>query len=118
MGRTTMMVPTGRLAYDDRRTKNIADKLSDLDDPTETLGFVINLLLHSIEVQIQTLKRLSRSLQEATPNARDEVVNVTRLVEETAQYFGSDAALKHHSIDPKFAGRKALDEARHAVSVV
>lgn len=85
---------------------------SDADDPTETPGFVIHSLLHSIEVQIQTLKRLFRSVQEATPDARDEVVNVTRLVEETTQFFGSDAALKVYSIDLRFAGRKALEEAR------
>ncbi|KAF1929125.1 uncharacterized protein M421DRAFT_147115 [Didymella exigua CBS 183.55] len=84
----------------------------ELDDPTEAPGFVIHTLLHSIEVQIQTLKRLTRSLQEATPGAREEVISVARLVEETSQFFGSDTALKHHSIDPRFAGRKALDEAR------
>lgn len=70
------------------------------------------MLLHSIAVQIQTLKRLSRSLQEATPSAKEEMTGVTNLVEETAQFFGSDAALMHYSIDPRFAGRKALDEAR------
>ena len=74
-------------------------------------------MLHSIEVQIQTLKRLTRSLQEATPGAREELIGVTRLVEETAKYFGSDAALKQHSIDARFAGRKALDEARYTAGV-
>lgn len=98
------------------RTSRLTNS-SDLEDPTETPGFVIHSMLHSIEVQIQTLKRLSRSLQEATPDARDEVVNVTRLVEETAQYFGSDTALKLYSIDLIFAGRKALDEARHTAGV-
>lgn len=95
----------------------MTDSISGLDDPTETPGFVIHTLLHSIEVQIQTLKRLSRSLQEATPNAREEVVNVTRLVEETAQYFGSDAALRCHVIDSTFAGRKALEEARQTAGI-
>lgn len=87
---------------------------SDVDDPTEALGFVIHSLLHNIEVQIRTLKRLTRSMQEATPAARLEVVSISRLVKDVAQYFGSDAALKHHSIDLKLAGRKALNEARFA----
>lgn len=108
MGKTSLYMARGR-----RRTDNV----SDLDDPTEAPGFVIHTLLHSIEVQIQTLKRLTRSLQEATPSAREEVVNVTRLVEETAQYFGSDTALRRHSIDSTYAGRKALEEARHAAGV-
>jgi hypothetical protein len=86
--------------------------VSDSEDPTETPGFVIHTLLHSIDVQIQTLKRLTRSLQEATPDARQEVISVTRLIEETAHYFGSDAALKRHSVDVGFAGGKALDETR------
>ncbi|KAJ4332900.1 hypothetical protein N0V87_008030 [Didymella glomerata] len=80
--------------------------------------FVIHTLLHSIEVQIQTLKRLTRSLQEATPSAREELIGVSRLVEDTAKYFGSDAAIRQHSIDTKFAGRKALDEARGTAGVV
>ncbi|KAF3047719.1 hypothetical protein E8E12_011516 [Didymella heteroderae] len=90
----------------------------DVEDPTEAPGFVIHSLLHSIEVQIQTLKRLTRSLQEATPSAKDELVGVARLVEETAKYFGSGAALRQHSVDARFAGRKALDEARHTAGVL
>lgn len=78
---------------------------------------MIQSLLHSIELQLQNLKRMSRPLQEATPDARDEVVSITQLVEETAQYFGSDTALKLHSIDLKYAGGKALKEARCTAGV-
>ncbi|CAO2656467.1 Nn.00g052700.m01.CDS01 [Neocucurbitaria sp. VM-36] len=85
-------------------------------DPTESLGFVIHSSLHSIELQIQTLKRLSRSLQEATPDAKDELVRVSALVAEVAQYFGSQDALDRYAIDAKYAGGKALDEARYAAA--
>jgi hypothetical protein len=54
-------------------------------DPTETPSFIIHSSLHSIELQTQNLKRLSRSLQEATPDAKEEVVAVARLVEETVR---------------------------------
>ena len=81
-------------------------------DPTETPGFVIQSLLSSIGMQIRHLKLLSTSLQEATPDVGDEMVNVARLVKEAGKYFGSEAALKRYSIDPKFAGKKALSEAR------
>ncbi|KZM24995.1 hypothetical protein ST47_g3840 [Ascochyta rabiei] len=100
--------------YDDDESEDDAN----IDDPTESPGFVIHSLLHSIEVQIQTLKRLSRSLQEATPDAKDEVVNVTRLVDETAQYFGSNTALQLHLIDSRLSGRKALVAARRACRIV
>ncbi|KAL6709478.1 hypothetical protein ACN47E_001413 [Coniothyrium glycines] len=85
-----------------------------IEDPTESLGFIIQSSLHSIELQLQGLKRLSRSLQEATPDAKDEVVAVSKLVEEVAKYFGSQEALDKYSIDEKFAGGKALEEARYA----
>lgn len=102
-----------------RRTDidTIANDYSDDDDPSEAPAFVIQSLLHSLELHLQNLKRISRSLQEATPDARDEVVSVNQLVEETAQYFGSDAALKLHSIDLRYAGGKALREARCAAGL-
>ncbi|KAF1844035.1 uncharacterized protein K460DRAFT_342946 [Cucurbitaria berberidis CBS 394.84] len=94
---------------DDDRSRNEADA-------TETIGFIIHSSLQSIELQIQTLKRLSRSLQEASPDAKDEVVGVASLVEEIAQYFGSQDALDRYAVDTKFAGGKALDEARYAAA--
>lgn len=69
-----------------------------------------------MELQIQNLKRLSRALQEATPDAKDEVVAVARLVEEVVQYFGSQEAIDRYSIDTVFAGGKALEEARYAAA--
>ena len=62
-------------------------------DPTETLSFDIHSSLHSIELQIQNLKRLSRTLQEATPDAKSEVMAIAGLVAETVKYFGSQEAL-------------------------
>jgi hypothetical protein len=78
------------------------------------LGFIIHSSLHSIGLQIQNLKRLSRTLQEATPDAKEEVVAVAKLVAETVKYFGSQEALNRYSIDEKFSGRKGLEEARYA----
>jgi hypothetical protein len=80
------------------------------------LSFVIHNSLHSIELQIQNLKRLSRTLQEVTPDAEDEVNAVARLVAETVDYFGSQEALSRLSINEKIAGRKGLEEARYAIS--
>lgn len=90
---------------------------SEVADPTESLGFIIQSSLHSIELQIQTLKRLSRSLQEASPDAKDEVVRVGALVEEVARYFGEQEALDRYGIDGRFAGGKALSEARYTAAV-
>lgn len=81
-------------------------------DPTQMPGFIIQSLLNSITMQIRQLKLLSTSLQEATPNVRDEMVNVARLVKEAGKYFGSEAAMEQYSINPKFAGNKAFIEAR------
>lgn len=85
-------------------------------DPTSSPGFVIHCLLYSIEVSIGNLKRLSRSLQEASYDAREEVIGVSELVEEVAKYFGSEEALARYRIDQRFAGGKALDEARYAAA--
>jgi hypothetical protein len=79
---------------------------------------VIRSLLHSIEVQIRHLKLLSPSLQEATPDAEAEMIKVAKLVKDAGKFFGSEAALKQYSIDPKFAGRKAFIEARYKAGVV
>jgi hypothetical protein len=78
------------------------------------LSFIIHSNLHSVELQIQNLKRLSRTLQEATPDAKEEVVAVAKLVAETVKYFGSQEALDRYRIDDRFAGRKGLEEARYA----
>lgn len=85
-------------------------------DPTESIGYIINASLHSIKLQIKSLKRLTRSLQEATPDARDEVKAVSSLVKEVQLYFGSEAALERHPVDKKFSGRRALEEARFAAA--
>ncbi|KAH4048068.1 hypothetical protein HBI23_176910 [Parastagonospora nodorum] len=85
-------------------------------DPTESIGYIIKASLHSIKLQIKSLKRLTRSLQEATPYARDEVKAVSSLVKEVEMYFGSEAALERHPVDTKFSGRRALEEARFAAA--
>ncbi|KAH7401319.1 hypothetical protein BKA66DRAFT_405717 [Pyrenochaeta sp. MPI-SDFR-AT-0127] len=92
------------------------DNNSNETDPTETPGFIIRSCLHSIDVQIGTLKRMSRSLQEATPDAKEEVIAIDSLVEEIVQYFGSQDALDRYAIDARFAGGKALDEARYTAA--
>lgn len=59
---------------------------------------------------------MTRSLQEATPDAKEEVIAVNSLVEEIAQYFGSQDALDRYAIDARFTGGKALDEARYTAA--
>jgi hypothetical protein len=93
-----------------------ADNGRSEQDPTESVYYMINASLHSIKMQIQNLKRLTRSLQEATPDARGEVAAVSSRVAEVAKYFGSDAALDRYAVDKKFSGRRALEEARYAVA--
>jgi hypothetical protein len=85
-------------------------------DPTESIGYIIKASLHSIKLQIQNLKRLTRSLQEATPDAKDEVKAVSSLVTEVDRFFGSEAALDRNLVDQKFSGRRALEEARYAAA--
>ena len=80
---------------------------------TESLGFLIYSCLDSIQLQILTLSRLTRSLQEATPAANGEVRAVEELIVDVDKFFGSAEALERHSIDRKFAGGKALQEARY-----
>ncbi|KAF2685647.1 hypothetical protein K458DRAFT_416870 [Lentithecium fluviatile CBS 122367] len=58
------------------------DDTTESEEVTESPAFIIQYHLNSIQTQIQTLKRLSRSLQEATPSAMDEVVAVGRLVDD------------------------------------
>jgi hypothetical protein len=94
----------------------LTESISDEPDPTETLSYIIHSSLQSIELQIQKLKRLSRTLQEATPDAKDEVMAVARLVTETAEYFGSKEALQRYAINENIPGRKGLEEARYANS--
>ncbi|KAF2827725.1 hypothetical protein CC86DRAFT_445620 [Ophiobolus disseminans] len=83
---------------------------------TESLGYIIESGLHGIGLQIKSLKRLTRSLQEVTPDAREEVAAVASLVGEAGRYFGSSEALRLYPIDRKFAGRRALEEARHVAA--
>ncbi|KAH9879833.1 hypothetical protein J1614_001857 [Plenodomus biglobosus] len=78
-------------------------------DPTDSLAFAIHSSLRSIELQMRTLKRLARSLQEATPDAKEEVVAMAKLIQQTTRYFGSQTALVEYSIDPRFTGKRALD---------
>lgn len=105
------------MCYEDAiRSSHLLTISSDEPHHIETLSFVIHSCLHSIELQIQNLKLLSRTLQEATPDAREEVEAVSRLVAETVKYFGSQDALRRYSIDERFSGRKALEEARCASS--
>ena len=87
-------------------------------DITETLGYSIQASLNSIRLQIQTLSRLTRSLQEAIPDACDEVEGVERLVRDVGKYFGTEDALNRYHIDERFAGKKALDEAKAAAGSV
>lgn len=87
-----MEMTTGTCLYD-ANTIVLTDGFSCDLDPTETLSFAIHSSLHSIELQIQNLKRLSRTLQEATPDAKSEVMAIAGLVAETVKYFGSQEAL-------------------------
>ena len=75
---------------------------------------MIDAHLHGIKLQLQNLKRLTRSLQEATPGAKDEVMAVSSLVGEVVSYFGTKDALSRSTVDQKYAGRRALQEARYA----
>ena len=84
---------------------------------TETLGFVIRSHLQSIRLNIQTLGMLTRSLQEASPGFKEEAVAVQKLVCEVDTFFGLEEALDQYSIDTKFAGRKALEEAQFAAGI-
>lgn len=51
-------------------------------------------------------------MQEATLDAKEEVVGIAKLVEQTTLYFGSQEALRKFGVDERFAGRKALEEVR------
>lgn len=81
---------------------------------TESLGFVIESHLQSIDLQAQMLKTLTRSLQDATLGAKEEAVAVGGLVSEVGKFFGSQEAMDRYRIDTRFAGGKALEEARYA----
>ncbi|KAJ4990745.1 hypothetical protein SVAN01_03754 [Stagonosporopsis vannaccii] len=98
--------------YDDDDDDDDGDRSA--QDPTESLGFVINSLLQSVAMQVRQLKLLSPSLQEATPDVGDEMVKVAKLVKEPGNMFGSEAALKRYSSDPKLAADVAFVEARFA----
>ena len=76
----------------------------------DTLGYIIDSGLHSIEVQLKSLKRLTRPLQDATPDAREEVEAVASLIAEARRYFGTTEASERYHVDRKYAGRRALEE--------
>lgn len=84
-----------------------------MKDVTETLGFIIQSHLDSIRFQMQTLSRLTRSLQEATPDAKAEVVAVGDLVADVDRFIGSPDTADRYSIHPKLSGKEALNEARY-----
>jgi hypothetical protein len=92
------------------------DENRDEKDPTESIGYAITASLQSIKLQIKNLKRLTRALQDATPDARQEVAAVSALVGEVGKYFGSEAAIEQYAVDKKFSGRRALEEARYAAA--
>ncbi|KAI8939370.1 hypothetical protein NX059_003153 [Plenodomus lindquistii] len=106
---------SGWLAVDEETMFEDTTDDRSVNDATESLAFIIHSGLQSIELQIRTMKRMSRCLQEATPDAREEVMAMKKLVQQTARYFGSDAALEKYDIDLRFAGRIALTEAMHPV---
>ena len=87
------------------------------EDLTESLAFVIQSYLNSIRIQVQTLKRLSRALQEVSSSAEDETIAVSRLVDETRSYFSSQEQMDRYRIDTRVSVGKALEEARLAARV-
>jgi hypothetical protein len=93
----------------------LTDRCRPTLDPTETLGYIIDASLHSIRLQIKGLKRLTRSLQEVTPQGEEEAVAVASLVAEVGGYFGSDTALNRYLINRHLSGRRVLEEARLAL---
>ncbi|KAF2198984.1 hypothetical protein GQ43DRAFT_421287 [Delitschia confertaspora ATCC 74209] len=92
------------------------DEEDGIKDITENLGFEIRSHLEGIALQSKTLSRLARALQETTPAAGPEVVAVSRLIKDVDKFFGSAEAIDRYSIDTRFAGKKALDEARHTAT--
>lgn len=92
------------------------DRSRNEKDPTESIGYAITASLQSIRLQIKNLKRLTRSLQDVTPDAMQEVAAVSALVGDVGRYFGSEAAIEHYAVDKKFSGRRALEEARYAAA--
>jgi hypothetical protein len=85
-----------------------------VSDVTESLGFIILAHLESIRLQMQTLSRMTRSLQEATPDAKDAVIAVGDLIAEVDGLFGSHDNLERYSTNPDLDGGEALNEARYA----
>ena len=83
-----------------------------MPDVTLTIGFEIRAHLESIALQIGTLSRLTRPLQEAAPQAGPEVDAVNRLIDEVDEFFGSNLAIDRYPVDNRVSGKKALDEAR------
>ncbi|KAF2799479.1 hypothetical protein K505DRAFT_265561 [Melanomma pulvis-pyrius CBS 109.77] len=98
-------------SYEDDDSENEHD--GSVKDVTETLGFIIQSHLDSIRFQMQTLSRLTRSLQEATPDAKAEVVAVGNLVADVDRFISSPDAVDRYSIHPKRSGSEALNEARY-----
>jgi len=78
----------------------------------ESPGFLIQAHLNSIEFQMRTLGRLTRSLQEAAPNAKEDMESLEELVNEVGKHFGTMEAVEALGPGMRFTGRKALDEVR------
>lgn len=79
------------------------ENLDRLGDVTDSLGFKIHSLLDSLRSQTHILFRMTRSLQEATPNARDEVTVVEKLVKDTACRFPARGILSLDRNEDVFA---------------
>ena len=91
---------------------NETDDDQDDPDPPAPLGSTISSNLHSMSLQLKNLKRLTRALQDATPDAKQEMDAVAGLVSEVGRYFGTKDALERFAVERRFAGRRALEEAR------
>ncbi|KAF2031868.1 hypothetical protein EK21DRAFT_110534 [Setomelanomma holmii] len=83
-------------------------------EPIESLGYIIDSSLHSIRLQIKGLKRLTRALQDATPDAKQEFTAVSARVDDVVRFFGSEGATRRYPVDSKFVGRRALEEVKVA----
>lgn len=104
------------ISSDDGWESDASEHQEEIEDPTASLGFAIKSYLDSISLQIQTLSRLTRTVQDATLLDRGrnpEVEAVDSLVREVDLFFGSPEALQRYLVDGKFRGRKALEEARY-----
>jgi hypothetical protein len=69
-------------------------------------------LVEEVNDQIKNLSHVAGVIREiATPMDRAFIARV-ELISEIKRYFGTAQAMKLYGVDPKFSGRKALEEAR------